>query len=545
MKRQGTRFIGRLFAAMLLTAAITFQSFAANARIAFSDPSAQVGQEVSVTMKFSSTDGELLGDTKVTLNYDTSMLEYVSGSDNVSGDLGILQVRGSSGKAEVVTELRFRALRAGTASITVSDWEGYDNNGQVLAEVKTGSSSVTIQGLETSSEDATLQSLQISPGTLEPAFTPTVENYTAVVGLDTENLAISAVPNNEHATVALEGDSGLQEGENTVICRVTAEDGTSTKNYTIVVSKVEGGENGGAASIPQEAPEVLAELNSLAKRVQIINLPADVAAPEGLKESEIKISEARVTGWVPEENSEDPVYCVFYCLNENGEADFYRFDRKDKTLQRYFSDGQKIDPELLSAAEKYNNLVEDYNTLKWMFLGVAGALLVLVVVLLILLFVSKRSQGRRESSSRRQGAGEARSSSGRRMSREEQYMMGEEDEYEEEEEDDEEDEYEEDIPVEAYQPEPAKPENRKPRQTDGYSAAGTAGESRRSQPVQGTGRQTAKTSGENTPKQMPRTKAQPPIVDVERALARETAREAASLENPEDTEDFEFFDLDE
>ena len=52
MNRQKGQFVGRLLLAALLAAAMAFQSFAASARIAFSDPSAQVGQEVSVTMKF-------------------------------------------------------------------------------------------------------------------------------------------------------------------------------------------------------------------------------------------------------------------------------------------------------------------------------------------------------------------------------------------------------------------------------------------------------------------------------------------------------------
>ena len=126
MEKQLRQWTSRLLAVLLLTVGIAFQSFAANARIAFSDPSAQAGQEVRVTMKFSSTDGQLLGDTKVPLNYDATMLEYIDATGTVSGGNGILQVRGGSGTTEVVTELRFRALRAGTANITVGDWEGYD-----------------------------------------------------------------------------------------------------------------------------------------------------------------------------------------------------------------------------------------------------------------------------------------------------------------------------------------------------------------------------------------------------------------------------------
>ncbi len=514
MNRQKGQFVGRLLLAALLAAAMAFQSFAASARIAFSDPSAQVGQEVNVTMKFTSTDGQLLGDTKVTLDYDAGMLEYIGGSDNVSGGTGKLVVRGASGKTEVVTEMKFKALRSGTASITVSDWEGYDNNGQVLSEVKTGSSAVTIQGLETSSEDATLQSLQISPGTLDPAFTPATENYTATVGLDTENLAVSAVPNNEGATVALEGDSGLQEGENTVVCRVTAADGATVKAYTILVNKVEGGENNGEASLPEAAPEVLAELSSQVKKVQIVSLPAGTAVPEGLKESEITIGSAKVTGWVPESET-DPEYCVFYCVNENGEQSFYRYDRKEKTLQRYFDDGAKVDPELLAVGEKYNELVDDYNLLKWGAIGGGGAMLVLILILLILLVSSRRSRSYGESVPRRENAREQGNASrvpGRRMTREERYMRGEEEDFEEEEED-----FEDEIPVEAYQPEPAGEDSLNYRQ--------------------------------ERPAREPEQKRRAPVVDMEKTLAASLAREAAAMEEKPsgepDKDDFEFFDLDE
>lgn len=541
MNRQARQIIGKLLTAMLLTAVMTFESFAANARIAFSDPSTQVGQEVSVTMKFSSTDGQLLGDTKVTLDYDASMLEYISGSDNVSGGTGKLVVRGASGTTEVASDLRFRALKAGSATITVNDWEGYDNNGSVLADVKQGSSTVTIQGLETSSEDATLQSLQISPGTLDPAFTPGTENYTATVGLDTENLAVSAVPNNGNATVTLEGDSGLQEGENTVLCRVTAEDGSTVKTYTIVVNKVEGGENGGETSIPEEMPEVLAELSSLAKKVQIINRPEDVTVPEGLKESEITIGGAKVTGWVPEGQT-DPAYCVFYCMNENGEKDFYRFDRGDKTLQRYFDDGVKVNPELLEAGEKYNDLVDDYNMLKWIAIGGGGALLALVLILLILLIAAKRSPKDYGSASDRSGAREpkapSRTVSQRRMSREERYMIGEEEEFEEDPDDE---DYEDELSVDAYQPEPADR-----RESIDYRPAPAV-----KKPENGRPRRPAGDGNYRTQKPAPvRTDQQAPMVDMERTLAASLAREAASMEEPaaggnQDSDDFEFFDLDE
>ena len=38
-------------------------------------------------------------------------------------------------------------------------------------------------------------------------------------------------------TVAVSGNDELQDGENTITCTVTAEDGVTTKTYTIVVTK--------------------------------------------------------------------------------------------------------------------------------------------------------------------------------------------------------------------------------------------------------------------------------------------------------------------
>lgn len=537
MKRQGKRIIGRLSAAFLLAALMTLESFAANARISFSDPSTQVGQEVAVTMKFSSTDGQPLGDTKVTLNYDTAMLEYMGGSDNVSGDMGILQVRGGQGSTEVVSELRFKALKAGTAAISVSDWEGYDTNGNVLAEVKTGSSAITIDRLPTSSDDASLQSLQVSPGKLDPSFNPETDTYRVTVGLDTQDLTVSAVPNNDGATVVLEGGSELQEGENTVLCKVTAQDGATVKNYTIVVNKVEGGENGGETSVPSEMPEVLAELNSLAKKVQIIGLPAEMEVPKGLKESDITIGDAKVTGWVPE-NSEDPAYCVFYGVNENGDQDFYRFDRRDKTLQRYFDDGEKVSPEVLEAAEKYNELVDDYNKMKWIGISVGAALGLLSLVLLILLIMARRDQDMyAKPAARQKDTREPKNQApGRNLTKEERYMMDEEEEFDDDPEDDYDEDYEDEIPVDAYQPEPAEPERpvvRQIRKTPGESDAGTF--PRRPQPV---------------PANRNRTVQEMPPKNRGGNYPSGSALEAAALERPasgnrEDVDDFEIFDLDE
>lgn len=54
-------------------------AFAANARIAFSDPSATVGGKIKVNMKITSSDN--LANADVMLSYDSNILEFVDGTN--------------------------------------------------------------------------------------------------------------------------------------------------------------------------------------------------------------------------------------------------------------------------------------------------------------------------------------------------------------------------------------------------------------------------------------------------------------------------------
>ncbi len=531
MKKNVRQYLFGLFAAVLLMLAVPFQSFAANAKIAFSDPSTQVGEEVKVTMKFTSTSGDVLGNTDVMLAYDANLLEFINETENASGGSGAIRVwSGLSGKTEIVTVLRFKALQAGTANITVTSWEGYDNNGQLLTMDHQGSSKVTIKGLATSSTDATLQSLQVSPGTLSPSFTPATTEYTVNVGLDTEKLTVSAKANNDKASVAVQGGDALQEGENTVVCTVTAQDGTTVGTYTIVVNKSAAGEAGGDGDAETGGePEVLAELDVTAKKLRIIELPEGVEVPEGFKESSIAIGDTKVTGWTWAADT-DPRYCVFYGMNEAGDQDFYRYDLKDKTIQRYFVD-QEADPETsdqyVEVVNKYNSLVDDYSLMQKLAIGLGVAAAVLLILVIVLLFTRRGTGGEAYEQKERKAEPKARSRSarGKKLSKEERYMMGEEADYEEDP-----DHYEEADSAEAYQPEEYEPD-------EDYHAEIIDARVIYQQAARGE-------AVEETP-----VKPEPekPEVQIEEELARSLAQAAAAGQpepEPEDEDDFEIFDLD-
>lgn len=96
----------------------------------------------------------------------------------------------------------------------------------------------------TPSADANLASLKLGNLTLTPAFSATTASYTATT--DTATNVITATPANAGATVQVKVGSKIiengksatwAEGSNTVTINVTAEDGTTTKAYTVTVTK--------------------------------------------------------------------------------------------------------------------------------------------------------------------------------------------------------------------------------------------------------------------------------------------------------------------
>ena len=104
-----------------------------------------------------------------------------------------------------------------------------------------------------SSTDATLSSLSMSAGTLSPAFASGTTSYTSSVGNAVEQITVTANKNADNSTVSFldSSDSGLADaddgtyghqvnldvGENVIKVKVTAEDDTTMKIYTIIVSR--------------------------------------------------------------------------------------------------------------------------------------------------------------------------------------------------------------------------------------------------------------------------------------------------------------------
>ena len=89
------------------------------------------------------------------------------------------------------------------------------------------------------SNNADLSALDIAGVTLTPAFAADVTSYTASVENTVDKVTVTATAADSKATVAGAGEKTLAVGNNAITVEVTAENGTTTKTYTIVVNRAD------------------------------------------------------------------------------------------------------------------------------------------------------------------------------------------------------------------------------------------------------------------------------------------------------------------
>lgn len=378
-------------------------AYAATARIAFSDPTASVGSEINVKMKITSSDN--LSTADIMLAYDANSLEFIEGT-NAEGGNGAVRVHGDGGAGNTTTlayDLKFKASAAGTSKITVTSQEIYDSSSKIVTVDKQGESQVTVSALASASKDATLKSLQVSPGSLTPEFSSDVDSYAVIVGTDVDKLIISADTTDEGASKVVSGNENLQMGENRVTLKVTAQDGETTREYVIVVTKQEGGPNEGTQNGDGEGSFEPFQMTVSRRSFTVMEPDASVQVPEGLTETKITIDGHAVKGWVWGNETEHQ-YCVIYAMNEAGEKNFYRYDlnNNERTIQRYFEDpnaqGAVSEDVYTQLADQYDSLRKDYSLFRMLLIASIVVALIFMVLLVVSVAGKKQKAEKRKIS---------------------------------------------------------------------------------------------------------------------------------------------------
>lgn len=327
--KQLKRSIQIMILSLIVVISCKMSVLAAGNSISFSDPTAEKGETIIITVKVAA-ESTPLGTVDMTLVYDEDALEYTGSGSAVKGGSGSIQIadKASNSSTNTMTyELTFTALKAGSSTLKVSDYKvsGYDESTVTMDHV--GSSSVTVTDDSASlSKDASLKELKLSEGTLSPAFSPSTMNYTASVGADINSIVVSGTTSNANAEItSVSGADNLKTGDNTIKVSVTAESG-ATAVYTVTVTKADTAA-GTATAVPEPTKEAVETMASTGEDDSIyvneklltpLALPADAELKgytKGTLEYNGEIMEALVSDYME-------LYVV-YMTDTEGNEDYY------------------------------------------------------------------------------------------------------------------------------------------------------------------------------------------------------------------------------
>ncbi len=395
---------------------------AASLSVSASKKTVTVGSTVKVTVNASGAAG-----WEYCISYDDSMLSLSSSTVGNNGSQSCV-LTGSTLTGGSSVEFVFKARKSGTSTVSVRSAAMYNDAGNEINFSK-GSVSITARTqaeIEASySDNAYLSNLRVVDYEITPEFKKDVYEYDLEVENDVDKVTIRATKADSGASVSGTGEKELTEGMNSFKIVVTAEKGNK-KTYTININRKELNpinvkvddkdytvvRKEDVLTAPtyytsttikindEDVPAFVSEITGYTlvglkdeegnislysynegdyKLYQQIDTEGFIFIPEEAKEliegyensETININDLEVKVYTGEKKSD---FVLVYGMNaRSGESNWYTYDTKEKTFQRYV------------ATEKES--VSDNNLYFWLmivFAALSGLTIILVIVLMVL-----------------------------------------------------------------------------------------------------------------------------------------------------------------
>lgn len=292
--------------------------YAAEGSLQFTDPETQVGETVKVDMVIRSG-GDAIGDADVTMTYDTGSLEFVSGDGVESDGSGKLTYSGSGDgtESELRTTMEFRALKSGTAQISVDSSTAYLYSDETL-NLDEGSSAITIDAAADGSTTA-------EPTEADAAAGETTDIVVNVNGTDynfSEAFTSADIPAGyAETTLNFNGEDR----------RFVANDAGVYLGYLV--------DSSGAGSFflyneddATFSPYLEVSVSDITSII-LLNKPDQVSLPDNYQQVELTVSDQTFPAWSDPSNSR---FYVIYALNtRTGQEGLYQYDTEDGTYQSF------------------------------------------------------------------------------------------------------------------------------------------------------------------------------------------------------------------
>jgi len=186
---------------------------------------------------------------------------------------------------------------------------------------------LTVNVSGTVSDDASLMDLSITGAALTPSFDSDVYEYTTTVDNSIGTVEVLATPRNSGSIINVSGNTYLVAGENVVVVDVLAEDGITTAQYKIFVTR---------QGTTFDEGIILTDYDG--RSYTCVAAPAAYDLPEGFEASVRAINGYDVPVFI----KEGVVSYLVYLSAGDGEPAFYFYNPTTRVITRYNRDNYAI-----------------------------------------------------------------------------------------------------------------------------------------------------------------------------------------------------------
>ncbi len=397
-------FLVLLAVVLLLGTTETVQAAVATIDLQAEEDVVRVGDEFEVTLLITalpvadeSPKAAIIGDFEAYLIYNADVFDFVTAPPCITGGAGMLRIMdmgadASEGSRKYV--MRFRALERGVAEFSLDSRPIVYTHGMEQAmSVSSNVLTLAVEAAANASDNANLSALKVNPGKISPAFATTIREYEVTVPYESEMIVVSALTEDENATVGVNGSTGLRVGRNTVTVTVTAEDGTEKRYYLFVTREKEQTEPTKAPEPPKEMEEfeagIHAELKdgqtelTVAGRFKVSAEPGAYVAPTGYEETVLYVDGVQVKAYVKRDKPESEFF-VLVLEDELGNSGYYRYDREQLTIQRFDEERIEIRQVLTEDNTSLYEALDDYKSKQVMLLFLLAMFFAFSVLMLLI-----------------------------------------------------------------------------------------------------------------------------------------------------------------
>lgn len=201
--------------------------------------------EVSVSIK-----NAFIATFTIEMYWDNTKLQYIKGPENSNAVNNRILYTWVSQTGQDVSEIDignfvFKGIEKGKTSFVITG-EFYNANGE---KVEIGNSNVELQvgkvekeiieneKTDISDDNAYLKVLRLNHEGISPDFNKNVKEYYFVADETINNLDVTAIPENELASVIITGNNNFKIGSNIINIEVQSKDKTNVEVYKIYVTK--------------------------------------------------------------------------------------------------------------------------------------------------------------------------------------------------------------------------------------------------------------------------------------------------------------------